>query len=238
MSSYGNSSFSLLIIFLSLPPSLPPSLLLSLFLSFSLSFSQAIHKLMVQYEVKNKEDVKKSVFELLEGPPMISARSLAERQLVIKSIELLVYIGPLDSKLTALLMAYSTEGDREIRQLVLGFLGDKGLEDPLGYFTRELDNLVPVSGSETDELVRCSSEWLDAWAEDMFLSKGLKFPKKKESEKRRGSVATSSPAAKTPTAKQKQVVRQTSSLSSLPVYDPVDVINHFVKVAREREFAK
>ena len=193
---------------------------------------------MVQYEVKNKEDVKKSVFQLLEGPPMISAQSLAERQLVIKSIELLVYIGPLDSKLTSLLMAYSTEGDREIRQLVMGFLGDRGLKDPLGYFTRELDNMVLASGSETDELVRCSSEWLDTWAEDMFLSKGIKLPKKKEPERRRMSVATSSPVTKPPGAKQKQVVRQTSSLSSLPAYNPVDVINHFVKVARERELAK
>ena len=193
---------------------------------------------MVKYEVKNKEDVRKSVFQLLEGPPMVSARSLAERQLVIKCTELLVYMGPLDSKLTALLMAYSTEGDREIRQLMMGFLGDRGVEDPLGYFTRELDSMVLVSGSETDELVRCSSEWLDTWAEDMFLSRGIKLPKKKEPERRRGSVAVTSFVAKIPGAKQKQVVRRTSSLSRLPSYDPVEVINHFVKVARERELAK
>lgn len=193
---------------------------------------------MVKHEAKNKEDVKKSLLQLLEGPPMISARSLAERQLVVKSIELLMYVSPLDNKLTSLLMAYSTEGDHELRQLVMGFLGDNGLEDPFGYFTRELDNTVLVSGSETSQLVRCSSDWLDTWAEDMLLSHGVKLPKKKEIEKKGGSVPISSAVTKTPGGKQKQVAQWAGSRSSLPVYNPVDVINHFIKVEREKALAR
>ena len=137
------------------------------------------------------------VTQLTSGPNPPSPARIAEKRLVAESLKLLFHLNALDSQLAIMLMVYYIEGDGELRGIILDYLVKRGLEDPLGYFPRALDDLSsleqgqsprgggggergrgrggrgkggevsPSSGS----LTQVCREWLEEWAEKYLLTK-------------------------------------------------------------------
>ena len=77
-------------------------------------------KLIKQHDPSNKTDIHTTVMQLLTGANMPSSQHIYERHLVHKSLQLLLYIDELDSKLTSILMGYYSEGNSEIQDMILG----------------------------------------------------------------------------------------------------------------------
>jgi hypothetical protein len=159
-------------------------------------------KLVQQHDPSYKDDIIKAVVtQLKSGPSPPSPARIAERRLVAESLKLLFHLNALDSQLTVMLMVYYIEGDNELHGLILEYLVKRGLEDPLGYFARALDDLAsleqgqsPGGGGERGrggrgkgggEMVSPSSgflaqvcrEWLEEWAEKYLLAKAPKLLK-------------------------------------------------------------
>ena len=139
--------------------------------------------------------------QLTSGSSPPSPARIAERRLVEESLKLLFHLNALDSQLTVMLMVYYIEGDDEFHGLILDYLIKRGLEDPLGYFARALNDLasleqgqspggavgergrrggrgkggqvLPSSGS----LALVCREWLEEWAEKYLLAKAPKLLK-------------------------------------------------------------
>ena len=145
-------------------------------------------KLVQQHDPSYKEDIVKAVVtQLTSGPSPPSPARVAERRLVAESLKLLFHLNALDSQLAIMLMVYYIEGDKELQETILDYLFKRGLEDPLGYFARALDDLSsleqgqsPRSGGGTQgrgrrdvspSLAQVCREWLEEWAEKFLLAK-------------------------------------------------------------------
>ena len=142
--------------------------------SLFLIIIQALLKLLQRYNPGNREDIQKTVLSLLSTPPLLSARSISERPLVVRALKLLFYMRELSTLLVVFMMAQFIEGDLELQQLIVNYLHQCGLEDPLGYFIRllaQLDSLEqgpPIAGLE---LMSKCQKWLDGWAEQLVMTK-------------------------------------------------------------------
>ena len=158
-------------------------------------------KLVQQHDPSYKDDIIKAVMtQLTSGSSPPSPARIAERRLVAESLKLLFHLNALDSQLTVMLMVYYIEGDDELHTMILEYLIKQGLEDPLGYFARALDDLASLeqgqsSGSgergkgrggrgkgevspSSGSLAQVCREWLEEWAEKFLLAKApqrLKF---------------------------------------------------------------
>ena len=153
-------------------------------------------KLVQQHDPSYKEDIIKAVVtQLTSGSSPPSPARIAERRLVAESLKLLFHLNALDSQLAIMLMVYYNEGDDEFKDMILDYLVRRGLEDPLGYFARALDNLSLLeqgqspSGGERgrgrggrakgggggevspSSLTQVCREWLEEWAEKYLLAK-------------------------------------------------------------------
>lgn len=157
-------------------------------------------KLVQQHDPSYKDDIIKAVVtQLTSGSSPPSPARIAERRLVAESLKLLFHLNALDSQLTIMLMVYYIEGDDELHTMILEYLIKRGLEDPLGYFARALDNLASLEqgqspgggerrrgrgGREKGEmspssgsLAQVCREWLEEWAEKYLLAKAPKLLK-------------------------------------------------------------
>ena len=151
-----------------------------------------------QHDPSYKEDIIKAVVtQLTSGPSPPSPARIAEQRLVAESLKLLFHLNALDSRLAIMLMVYYIEGDDKFKDMILDYLVKRGLEDPLGYFARALDNLSSLeqgqssSGGESgrgrggrgkgggggggemsrSSLAQVCREWLEEWAEKYLLAK-------------------------------------------------------------------
>ena len=100
--------------------------------------SQAILKLLHRHNPTNKEDVYTTVLSQLVGPPTPSSRNLSERHFIIQALRLLFYCNRLDVQLTVVMLVHYTEGDSDLKRILLDHLVSHGLEDPYSYLTREM----------------------------------------------------------------------------------------------------
>lgn len=175
---------------------------------------QAIHRLLIQHQLSNMDEVYQALLKLLQQG--LTCKSFTERQLIIKIIKLLIHLGgKLDNLLASVFMGLYSEGDTEIQSLIIEYFHSQGLEDPQKYFSRELT--IAISGDSLSNLINRSSEWIDSWAEDYLLrEKGVKTAKKSSSKANA-------------TGKRSQ---------SLPVYSTIDVINYFVHMEHQKELAR
>ena len=171
----------------------------------------------VQHNPSNKDEIYEQFIKLLLT---LSAKNLAERLLVLKILKFIIYLDKLDSSLAKLLMGLYSEGDSEIQTLLLEYFEHKGVEDPYHYFPREIESTLTSSLTVSlTDMVAKSTEWLDMWAEDYFRKQGVKISKKGTTRK---------------STSRTQSIRSIS----LPSYDPIEVINHFVRTEHEKELAK
>ena len=161
-------------------------------------------KLLQQHDPSYKDDIIKAVVtQLTSGSSPPSPARIAERRLVEESLKLLFHLNALDSQLTIMLMVYYIEGGDEFHGLILDYLIKRGLEDPLGYFARALNDLASLEqgqspgGGGTSErgrgggrgkgggqvlpssgsLAQVCREWLEEWAEKYLLAKAPKLLK-------------------------------------------------------------
>ena len=171
----------------------------------------------IQHNPSNKDEVYEQFLKLLTT---LSSKNLAERLLVLRILKFIIYLDKLDSSLTPLLMGLYSEGDSEIQTLLLEYFKHKGVEDPYHYFPREIESTLTSSLTVSlGDMITKSTEWLDMWAEDYLRKQGVKISKK-------GTT-------------RKSTSRTNSRRSiSLPSYDPIEVINYFVRTEHEKELAK
>ena len=152
-----------------------------------------------------------------------SSRSLSEGPFVIQALRLLIYLDQLDRELATLLMMYYSEGDGEVEQLIMQYFISKGVTDPHEYFPRELNLRLASPEFTISEVLTKSKELFDQWTEEYYISKGGRptksnIPKKTFRTRGKPQGKTASP--------------------SIPVYNPVEVINYFVIMEHERELAR
>ena len=101
---------------------------------------------MQDHRPGNREDIYKTILSQLLGPPTPSPRNPAERHFVLQALHLLFHINEQDAQLVALMIAYAVE-DTEIQRLVLSHLVSQGVQDPYGYFPREILKLATEVGT-------------------------------------------------------------------------------------------
>ena len=106
----------------------------------------------------------------------------------------------------------------------LDYLESKGVNDPYKYFPREIDTQLTGSGMQLSDMVAKSTIWLDTRAEDYLKTKGVRLLK------------TPATSTKGQSFKSQPVLK--GRVKNLPVYNPVEVINHFVKMEHERAMAR
>ena len=109
----------------------------------------------------------------------------------------------------------------------LDYLESKGVNDPYKYFPREMDTQLTGSGMQLSDMVTKSTVWLDTWAEDYLKTKGVRLLK---------TPATCTKGQSLRSIKSQPVLK--GRVKNLPVYNPVEVINHFVKMEHERAMAR
>ena len=191
---------------------------------------------MLDHEASNKEDIHRAILQKLRGPPPPSSLSLAERPFVIQALKLLIFLDRLDNDLTSLLMMYCGEGDRDVESMAMQYLSSKGVSDPHQYLPRELKERL-----SSTELVpsTASRELLDLWAEDYLQTLGVKIAGPAAGGKRAGRSGV--PGGQQFLTRQQTGGRgrtKAKTTPSLPQYNPVDVLNHFVRMEHERELAR
>lgn len=120
----------------------------------------------------------------------------------------------MDSQIASILMGLYSEGDSEIQKLIIDFFKRKGLEDPHSYFPEEVDSSIS-SGLSLAETIERSSAWLDTWAQD-YLGKGTT-----------GGSGVS-----------KGLSEGGKKLRLSSICNPIEVINHFVKIEHGKRTAK
>lgn len=210
---------------------------------------------MSVHKASNLEEIHQVIVQQLKGPPSPSSLSLAERPLVLQALKLLIFLDLLDSDMTSLLMMYCGEGDTEIEGMAMQYLESKGVSDPHHYLTRELKERL----SSTDLLPTSSTlsrSLLDSWAAEYLQAVGVKVtskpatqtgrkkPGKANGRQQRGDKKTASHTGNNgvninrtgATIGTGSVV--TANSYTLPQYNPIDVINYFVKMEHERELAR
>ena len=198
--------------------------------------------------------------EQLKGPPSPSSLSLAERPFVLQALKLLIFLDLLDSDMTSLLMMYCGEGDAEIEGMAMQYLESKGVSDPHHYLTRELKERL----SSTDLLPTSSTlsrSLLDSWAAEYLQTVGVKVVNKpatqtggkktgktngkqqREDKKTAGrtvgnSNRTGNAIGGVHTGRTASTAAAAANSHTLPQYNPIDVLNYFVKMEHERELAR
>ena len=104
----------------------------------------------------------------------------------------------------------------------LDYFQSKGVSDPHKYFPRELDSNFASSSSQLSELVVKSSVWLESWSKEYLKSKGVKIPREPATNQKRSTLRST----------------KSQPMMKLPHCEPVEVINHFVKIEHEKELAR
>ncbi len=102
----------------------------------------------------------------------------------------------------------------------LDYFQSRGVTDPHKYFYRELDTNFTSSTSLLSEIIAKSSLWLESWSVDYLKSKGVKVPRQ------------------APPTKSNLRSTKSQPIMKLPPCDPIDVVNHFVKIEHEKELAR
>ena len=211
-------------------------------------------KLVSVHKTSNCEEIHQVIVEQLKGPPSPSSLSLAERPFVLQALKLLIFLDLLDSDMTSLVMMYCGEGDAEIEAMAMQYLERKGVSDPHHYLTRELKERL----SSTDLLPSSSTlsrSLLDSWAAEYLQAvgvkdtskpatqTGVKKPGKTNGRQQRGDKKTAGRTGGGITGNATGGVRNghigaTVNSHTLPQYNPIDVLNYFVKMEHERELAR
>ena len=196
------------------------------------------------HKASNHEEIHQVIVQQLKGPPSPSTLSLAERPFVLQALKLLVFLDLLDSDMTSLLLMYCGEGDREIEGMSMQYLESKGVSDPHHYLTRELKeqlsstDLMPTSSSLSRSL-------LDTWAAEYLQTVGVKVTSKPVAQtggrkvgKVTGRQQRGAKKAAPGAAGAAGGGASAAAVITLPQYNPIDVINYFVKMEHERELAR
>ena len=110
--------------------------------------------------------------------------------LVVSGLNLLFYLKVADNRLDVTLMVYYIEGDAELREMILKHWVGRGLNDPLGYFVKAMEDLSSLQqgypqgpagirgagGRSRKDVQRPTlgevcGEWLEEWSERYLIAK-------------------------------------------------------------------